>query len=1070
MTTLTANDDTYTALANQTTEVDAASGNDRLVIDWSGLTGPIRYINDYGWGIYTDDAYSSVRHYNFETYDLTGGSESDDLRGGNGSDRLLGGPGNDTLSSYLGADKLDGGEGYDTWSVDYSSINTDITVKLPAQGASYTVPETGVQVKNVEALSITTGLGNDNINTSAVTGNDDIRTGDGNDTITPGFGIDRVDAGNGTDTLALDYTSQDQDVARTDLGYGWFRYQAGQNPKSYVDYYNVERFNIQGGKGNDKLYGGGNTDLLAGGAGDDILTGSGGADTINGGTGTDTWVFDYSGLMIDVTVNIDGLLQKTNTKAKITAIEQLNATTDKGSDTLTCNKGIYNDRIDSRDGDDTLTSGRGKDWLNAGGGSDLLIMDWSATTQSITWTDQGYGWSRFTSGSTDQIDYYGVERFNLQGGKGDDYLRSFDDNDTLKGGAGNDTLNSRAGQATIDGGAGIDYWDADLSATIKPVMIDAAAGQKQAQGKAAQVSITGIEGFHLTTGAGDDVINNRSYSTSDVVNTGVGNDSVFLGLGFDETNGGDGTDTLNVDYSSLNSSVTRTDQGYGWFSYGDSLNTASVRFYSYEAFNLTGGSSDDNLIGGGLNDTLIGNTGNDILNGGGGKDSIDGGPGNDRWLGDYTGATASLSLTLNASGNGTLNGVGTILTSIENVNLNTGLGRDTVNLSAMPGNHVINTNAGDDAVRLSSGQHETNGGDGNDLLAIDFSTSTSAIIRQDVGYGWWRFQDTAGLNAVKFYGFESFEVTGGSGNDRLYGFGGDDKLNGGKGDDILEGGAGNDELTGGSGQDIFRYSSNGNGIDTIKDAEAGETIRIQGVNLTDTVTEGDGSTTAQGRVERQYSQTDGVTTLYIGTDYGNGADVTIKLLGNYAPSAFKLGGSDIRLMEGSYTPQGENTSGSQTGTNQNDKLLGTSGNDLLMGGAGDDLLDGKNGDDQLNGGEGNDTLIGGPGADTLTGGNGADRFTLNNLSESAPGILNRDVITDFTPAQNDKIDLSAIDAVPTLAGDQPFQFIAGDFTGTPGQLRYADGLLQGDVQGDGSVDFEIQLIGNPTLDATNLVA
>ena len=149
--------------------------------------------------------------------------------------------------------------------------------------------------------------------------------------------------------------------------------------------------------------------------------------------------------------------------------------------------------------------------------------------------------------------------------------------------------------------------------------------------------------------------------------------------------------------------------------------------------------------------------------------------------------------------------------------------------------------------------------------------------------------------------------------------------------------------------------------------------------------------------------------------------------------------------------------------------MGTSGNDQLVGAAGNDQMDGKSGDDRLDGGEGNDTLTAGGGADTLTGGNGADVFVFNSLSESSPGILNRDVITDFMPASGDRITLAAIDAVPAVDGDQAFRLISGDFTGEAGELRYADGLIQGDVQGDGGVDFEITLLGKPVLDASSFI-
>ena len=65
-----------------------------------------------------------------------------------------------------------------------------------------------------------------------------------------------------------------------------------------------------------------------------------------------------------------------------------------------------------------------------------------------------------------------------------------------------------------------------------------------------------------------------------------------------------------------------------------------------------------------------------------------------------------------------------------------------------------------------------------------------------------------------------------------------------------------------------------------------------------------------------------------------------------------------------------------------------------------DLLFGDGGGDALYGNAGNDTLDGGAGADTLTGGAGADTFVF----AAAHGA---DTITDFTPGEGDRIDLSA---------------------------------------------------------------
>ena len=129
-----------------------------------------------------------------------------------------------------------------------------------------------------------------------------------------------------------------------------------------------------------------------------------------------------------------------------------------------------------------------------------------------------------------------------------------------------------------------------------------------------------------------------------------------------------------------------------------------------------------------------------------------------------------------------------------------------------------------------------------------------------------------------------------------------------------------------------------------------------------------------------------------------------------------------------------------------DTLLGQGGNDRLFGGAGDDSLDGGAGNDALTGGTGRDMLLGGEGADRLLGeagadtlqggagadvmfgGAGADVFRFTSLSDSASTAQDR--VSDFSLADGDLIDLSAIDADAIAAGDQMLNFVgAGAFTG-----------------------------------------
>ena len=157
-----------------------------------------------------------------------------------------------------------------------------------------------------------------------------------------------------------------------------------------------------------------------------------------------------------------------------------------------------------------------------------------------------------------------------------------------------------------------------------------------------------------------------------------------------------------------------------------------------------------------------------------------------------------------------------------------------------------------------------------------------------------------------------------------------------------------------------------------------------------------------------------------------------------------------------------------------DFLAGGDGNDQLLGGGGADKLLGGNGNDKLAGGAARDILVGGKGADTLTGGAGADTFVFSATTDSTVAASGRDVITDFSRAQGDKIDLKTIDANTKAAGDQAFTFIGTSaFQKKAGELRYekksGDTFVYGDVDGDGKADFAILIDANVTLNANDFI-
>jgi Ca2+-binding RTX toxin-like protein len=162
-----------------------------------------------------------------------------------------------------------------------------------------------------------------------------------------------------------------------------------------------------------------------------------------------------------------------------------------------------------------------------------------------------------------------------------------------------------------------------------------------------------------------------------------------------------------------------------------------------------------------------------------------------------------------------------------------------------------------------------------------------------------------------------------------------------------------------------------------------------------------------------------------------------------------------------------------SGGDGNDRISSKFGLNTLYGDAGDDLLSGGSKQDTLDGGTGADRLNGGGKGDILTGGDDADVFVYGKLKDSAPGGQKHDVITDFSHAEGDLIDLSMIDADSTSGGNQAFHLGADIFSHVAGELiQIVQGggiLLRGDVDGNGAADFEILLSGETPLVASDFI-
>ncbi|MBV1862799.1 MAG: hypothetical protein KUG74_00055, partial [Rhodobacteraceae bacterium] len=483
--------------------MDGQSGTDTLTIDWADATEDAyvyNYSSTFGYvntGSTFSDSSRRVDHWSIEHLDVTTGD---------GNDRIE--------ATFNRSDKINAGGGDDLWIDSFSERSAAISVDMKAASSSTgQILADGTQVRNVEAVSLTLGMGNDKFRDFGAH-NDSISAGDGNDNLGTTKGRDNFNGQNGTDTLVINWSSANKDAFffATSSTYAYVNTNTGFSDSTRrVDFWSIEKFNVTFGSGNDSAEGSVGTDIFKGGAGSDTLRGLKGADTIKGGGGND-------------------VLRGGDDNDKLFGNNQ-------------------KDQLFGDAGSDELSGGNGNDTLEGGAGADMLNGDLGTDAASYAGAGSAVNANLGGSGSLGDAagdTYAGIE--NLIGSRFDDQLTGDGADNVLRGGSGKDVLSGKAGKDTLRGEAGDDQQLGGIGAD----KLYGGAGNDSLNGGNGVDLLRGDTGNDtLIGGAGNDKLlgsaNNdflKGQGGKDVLDGGADNDTLHGGLHADVFVFGAGRDVI----------------------------------------------------------------------------------------------------------------------------------------------------------------------------------------------------------------------------------------------------------------------------------------------------------------------------------------------------------------------------------------------------------------------------------------------------------------------------------------------------------------------------------------------
>jgi Ca2+-binding RTX toxin-like protein len=631
---------------------------------------------------------------------------------------------------------------------------------------------------------------------------------------------------------------------------------------------------FMGGAGNDTIEGFGGFDLVlynsaAAGAGDTLQGFAGVVVDLDSGTATDG---------IDVNAGLAGMQAGTDTLMDIEGVVGSN----------------YNDSLTGSDANNYFQMRSGNDSVDGRGGFDMAAYQGSTTGVNVSLAVVGAQVTGKTyilsTGATAQGTDTLVDIESLRGS---------DFNDTLTGGGVTDwrgltgirreDFEGRAGNDVIDGGN-------DHAANLaiygdESVGYDIAKYERAPEAVAIDMRVTATDagGTYILVddgyGTQDKLynINGLAGTRFDDVLIGNAESNTFLGnAGDDVIDGNEGTDSVRYDsalegvHVDLDSGIAYDGMGYwvdgpmhmgmGGMNMGYWVDGGMDKLANIEA--AVGSNFDDKFFGDAGANKFWGMSGFDMFDArDAGNDTLYGGMDDDFYMvkvGDVVVEYAGEGVdTVVSNGNFTI----AAGNDIENLMLRggnsvTGLGRTGT------GNAIANSIVGtqfNDTLKGMDGNDTLIGGKGNDLIkggngidTLSFATATNAVdvslndaTAQNTGEGTdtisefenlvgGAFADTlVGRDVGTTLITNANLISGGGGNDRIFGLGGNDTLEGGNGHDEVDGGAGNDILLGGNGNDLI---VGGVGLDTMTGGAGADNFRFvtmsdAGSQTPDTITD-----------------------------------------------------------------------------------------------------------------------------------------------------------------------------------------------------------------------------------------